>query len=231
MSKVLISSKAPFKIDTPYRLIETGEPGEKPLIVYLHGFNQTIEEFQERTEKLLGLKAYHLFVQAPYPVYSRRNRVKKVEEWGRAWYWYDGEQAQFVKSLELASQFVHDVMESVLQQISVNRIAIFGYSMGGYLAGYFGLSRPEQLSELIVIGGRIKTEVFEEKSNNVEHLNVLALHGKKDESVKSSPQKESCEKLSQWNASVTFKELNAGHDLDELYINEAKRWLAEMWDE
>jgi predicted esterase len=121
-------------------------------------------------------------------------------------------------------------MERVLQQISVNRVTIFGYSMGGYLAGYYGLSRPELLNELIVIGARIKTEVFEGRKNNVGHLNVLALHGKLDKTVKSAPQKESCEKLSQWNATVTFKELDAGHDLNELYIIEAKRWLAEKWD-
>lgn len=221
----LISSKASFKIDTPYQLIETGEQGEKPLIVYLHGFNQNIEGFQTKVQKLLDLEAYHLFIQAPYPVYSRRNREKKVEEWGRSWYWYDGEQDHFVKSLEVASQFVQEVMEGVLRQITVSRIALFGYSMGGYLAGYFGLSRPKQLNELIVIGGRIKTEVFEGREPDVKHLNVLALHGKMDESVKSDPQKKSCEELSEWNASVTFKELDAAHRLSDVYTIEAKKWL------
>ena len=101
MSDVLFSGKASFKIEVPYKLIETGESGvEKPLLVYLHGFKQNIEQFEELVEELLSLEAYHLFIQGPYPIYDR-SRQKQVHEWGRSWYLYDGEQDQFVKSLEL----------------------------------------------------------------------------------------------------------------------------------
>lgn len=227
MQDVLISGKASFKIEVPYKLIETGETAEKPLIVYLHGFNQNIEQFQQLTEDLLSLEAYHLFIQGPYPIYDRRHK-KKVRDWGHSWYLYDGEQNQFVKSLELSAEFIQEVIDNVLIHISVSRVAVFGYSMGGYQAGYFALSRWKHVNELVVIGGRIKTEVFENRKKNYDHLNVLALHGTEDESVKSTPQKESCEQLSQWGAKVTFQELEDSHGLSSLYINKAKSWLASM---
>lgn len=225
MKKVLLTEKTSFQIEVPYKLIKTGKSSqEKPLIVHLHGFNQNIKQFERLVDDLLDLQAFHLFIQGPYPIYNR-SRKKKVEEWGRSWYLYDGEQDQFVESLERASEFVESIISKILNQITDNRVALFGYSMGGYLAGYFALSRPAVISELIVVGGRIKTEVFEGREGRYEHLNVLALHGKKDASVKSEPQQKSCEQLSQWGADVRFKEINGGHTLTSEYLLETKKWL------
>lgn len=224
MQDILFSGNATFNIDVPYKLIESGESEEKPLIIYLHGFNQNIEQFLELVSGLRSLEAYHLFIQGPYPIYDRK-REKKVEDWGRSWYLYDGEQKQFVKSLELASEFVAQVTNNMLKHITVSRISLFGYSMGGYLAGYFALSRPHLIDDLIVIGGRIKTEVFEERRQDYNHLNVLALHGLQDTSVESSPQEKCCQQLSQWGASVTFKALDASHGLSGSFLHETKQWL------
>lgn len=227
MQEVLVSGKASFKVEVPYKLIETGKSNDKPLIVYLHGFNQNIAQFQSLTEPLLSLEAYHFFIQGPYPIYDRR-RQKKVEEWGRAWYLYDGNQDQFVRSLEMASEFVQELVDNILKQITANRVAVFGYSMGGYLAGYFALSRWKHVNDLVVTGARIKTEIFEERSGQYEHLNVLALHGINDESVKSDPQKKCCDLLSQWGAQVTFKELEASHGLSSVYIHHIKEWFLDQ---
>jgi predicted esterase len=228
MSDVLFSGKASFKIEVPYKLIEKGDKGtEKPLIVYLHGFKQNIAQFEELVDDLLSLQAYHLFIQGPYPIYDRR-QAKKVEEWGRSWYLYDGEQDQFAKSLELSSEFIQEVIDNMLDHISASRIAMVGYSMGGYQAGYFALSRWKHINELVVIGGRIKTELFENREKNYDHLNVLALHGSDDESVKSSPQKKSCDQLTSWGASVTFEELKESHALSSLFLERAKRWLSSL---
>jgi predicted esterase len=228
MKKILKSGQATFNIDVPYKLIETGESSqEKPLIVYLHGFNQNMKQFEKLVTPLLSLNAYHLFVQAPYPIYDR-SRKKKVEDWGRSWYLYDGEQDQFVKSLESASDFLEHLIEEVSQNIKVSRLAIFGYSMGGYLAGYFALSRPKLVDELLVVGARIKTEVFEDCVETYDKMNVLALHGTGDKSVKSEPQKKSCKQLSEWGAEVTFKEIDRSHKLDTIYLQEAQKWLQSL---
>lgn len=228
MKEIVLTKKASFNIDVPCRLIETGKSSpQKPLIVYLHGFNQNIALFEKLVQPMLELEAYHLFIQAPYPIYDR-SRQKKVEQWGRSWYLYDGEQDQFVKSLEKASVFLEDVIQKVLQQVSASRVAVFGYSMGGYLGGYFALSRPKYLDELIVVGGRIKTEVFADHPPNYQQLKVLALHGKHDASVKSDPQKKSCEQLARWGAKVRFKEVEEGHKLTGTYLDEAIKWLKSL---
>lgn len=224
MREILFSGKSSFNVEVPFKLIQTGPSEEKPLIVYLHGFNQNIDQFQELTEDMMAVEAYHLFLQGPYPIYDRSRR-KEVEDWGRAWYLYDGRQEQFVQSLERASEFVQALIDDLLKQIQVSRMAVLGYSMGGYLGGYYALSRWKQVNELIVVGARIKTEVFEDRPGTYDRMNVLALHGAKDRSVKSTPQKKSCEQLSQWGAEVTFKELEESHKLSPLFINKIKKWI------
>lgn len=226
MSEILYSKTSPFEIEVPYKLIESGEPGKKPLIVYLHGFNQNIESFQSQVSDLLDLEAYHLFLQGPYPIYDRR-RKKKVDEWGRAWYLYDGDQDQFIQSLEKASAFIENILEEVRRHLNLSRLAMLGYSMGGYLAGYYMLSRPDQLKEVVIIGGRLKTEIIDNDDDRYQHLKILALHGSKDKSVQSKSQKKSCARLSQRGAEVTFKEIEAKHKLTADYLQEAKQWLKE----
>ena len=228
MKNILKSGQATFNIEVPYKLIETGKSSEeKPLIIYLHGFNQNMEQFEKLVAPMLDLNACHLFVQGPYPIYDR-SRKKKVEDWGRSWYLYDGEQDQFVESLESAAVFLENVVENVSQHISASRLALFGYSMGGYLAGYFALSRSKLVDELMVVGARIKTEVFEDRKGSYDDMNVLALHGTGDKSVKSEPQQKSCKQLSEWGANVTFKEIDRSHKLDNIYLLETQKWLKSL---
>ena len=108
--EILQSGKADFKLQVPYQVLETGEKDKpKPILVYLHGYGQTIKQFRKLCEPLLAVEAYHLFIQAPYPLYER-SREKKVSEWGRAWYLYDGDQDQFRTSLNHASRFIREII-------------------------------------------------------------------------------------------------------------------------
>lgn len=222
---VLVSGKTSFKIEVPYKVIETGTKNvKKPLIVYLHGYGQHIDSFQEVCKPLLDIQAYHLFIQGPYPIYDRSGK-KNVSEWGRAWYLYDGNQGQFIKSLELASEFIQEVVDNLLQHIHVNRLCVLGYSMGGYLAGYFALTRWKHVNDLIVASARIKTEILHDEWENVKHLNVLAVHGKDDRSVEADPQKKEISKLKEKGVHSELKLLNESHYFTVAYTKVMFEWL------
>jgi predicted esterase len=226
VKEVLVSGKTSFKIEVPYKLIETGAKGKKPLIVYLHGHNQNIAYFEKKADSMLNIEAYHLFIQGPYPIYNTSRKVN-VSEWGRAWYLYDGNQGQFIKSMEVASEFIQEIIDGLIDMLEISRLCVFGYSMGGYLGGYFALSRWKHVNELIVIGGRIKTEIFEDKLELAKHVSVLALHGKEDTNVYPDPQKK-CVNLLQSNGyDATFRLLDGGHALKNVFFEEAKNWLKE----
>jgi len=224
MRDVLISGKTSFKVEVPYKLIETGKKGKKPLILYLHGYNQNIEYLEKKMDKMLDLNAYHLFIQGPYPIYDTSREVN-VSKWGRAWYLYDGNQGQFIKSMEVASEFIQEIIDGLVDVIDISRLCVFGYSMGGYLGGYFAFSRWKHVNELIVVGGRIKTEAFDEKRDQANHIKILALHGKNDTSVFPDPQKECVQLLKSEGFNAEFKLLDAGHELSDQFVSASKDWL------
>ncbi len=227
-SEVLMSGKTTFRLEVPYKLIETGVKSEsKPLIVYLHGYGQNIEQFEKICKPLLSTKAYHLFIQGPYPIYDTSRKVN-VSKWGRAWYLYDGNRGQFIKSLEITSEFIQSVIDRMLKIIHPERISILGYSMGGYQAGYFALTRWKHINELIVLNARVKTEVVHDNWENLKHLNILALHGKNDESVKHEPQKSEIEKLKKADLNAKFKMIDASHKLNRQYFDEIKDWQKKL---
>jgi len=227
MEDILVSGRASFQIEVPYKLIETGKKEEKPLIIYLHGFNQNLKIAEEQFSLLKDLEAYHLYIQAPYPIYDR-SRKKKLEDWGRAWYLYDGEADTFIESMEAASSFIQQILDRLTQNIDVNRVAVVGYSMGGYLAGYFAFTRWKHVIDVVVIGGRIKTEPFEDRFHHLKHLNILALHGKHDKRVEKSNQERSVEKLIDQGLNAEFRVIDGKHELTDTYIREAKHWLTDL---
>lgn len=222
---VLISGKTSFKVEVPYKLIETGPKGQKPLIVYLHGKGQNLPIFERQMKPMLKLNAYHLFIQGPYADFEG---TKSLEKWGYSWYLYNGRQGSFVKSLEYTAEFIQEIIDHVIKFIQVSRLCVIGYSMGGYMAGYFGTSRWKHTNELIVISGRIKTELLGTKWPKLKHQNVLAIHGLEDEIVSAEAQKEQIEKMVQKQIKAEFKGLNEGHKLSPKMIQTASKWLITM---
>lgn len=222
--ELLVSGKSSFKIEVPYQLIETGPKGEKPMIVYLHGYKQNIAVFQKKVQKLTDLKAYHLFIQGPYPIYDESREVN-VSKWGRAWYLYDGKRGQFAKSLEVTSEFIQGIMENLFGILKINRVCIIGYSMGGYQAGYFALSRWKHITDAVIIGARIKTELFGKRLKHAKHIRFLAVHGRNDAQVLPGPQAEEIKALQEHGLQAEFLELDEGHELNAKYIAAVLKWL------
>lgn len=227
--EVLVSGKASFKIEVPYKLFETGEKrGKKPLIVYLHGYNENLKTFQEKCSELLLVDAYHLFIQGPYPIPDKKGE-KTVSNWGRAWYLYDGKRKQFIKSLELTSEFIQEVIDNLIKFIDVSRLCMIGYSMGGYQAGYFALTRWKHVNDLIVIGARIKTEILQEGDwENLRHMNIIALHGKNDTWVKPEPQQKEIERLQSNGIHAEINFTDDDHKLTENTLNQIRTWLTKL---
>ena len=224
-AELLLSGKTDFKLQVPYQLFETGEKGiQKPMLVYLHGFSQNITRFQQDTQPMLSVNGYHLYIQAPYPIYDR-SRKKKVDEWGRAWYLYDGDQSQFRSSLDQASRFVRDIISRVKKIVDINRICIIGFSMGGYLSGYHAIHNPGQVNELIIYGARFKSELLIGDYEKISHQNILALHGIDDKRVEPEPQKNEMRILREKGIDARFSEIEESHIFSQSGIEIILDWL------
>ena len=228
MSYSTTTGKSSFEIEVSYKLVESGSPDvHKPLIVYLHGFGQNAYVMEKKLDYMLSFEAYHLFIDAPYLVFDT-SRKKELSKWGRSWYVYDGSQAQFLKSLEKGTAFLEKLIQDIQKQVLCSRICILGYSMGGYLGGYFALSKNKLVSEAIIIGARIKTEVFDDQLDEAKDVSILALHGKDDTSVYPEPQHKEILKLKDKGFNATFIEVDCGHELCQKYMNHVVSWLYEV---
>lgn len=223
---ILASGKMSFKIEVPYQLIETGAKGKKkPLVLYLHGYGENIKIFQEKCSRLLDIEAYHLFIQGPYPIYDQSGK-KTVSNWGRSWYLYDGKRKQFIKSLEISSEFIQEVIDNLIKFINVSKLCVIGYSMGGYQAGFFSLTRWKHVNDVIVIGARIKTEVLNDGFYaHLKHMNILAIHGRNDEKVSFERQKESIDFLKSKGLKSELRLLDENHDFSFIVVDEIMNWL------
>lgn len=210
-------------MEVPYRLYEHGEAGPKPLIVYLHGFGQDINRFEKQTKDLHVLKAYHLYIQGPYPDNRTLDREDKR---GYAWYLYGGKQGSFEKSLEYSSEFIQGVIDSLIPFLKITRCAVVGYSMGAYQAGFFGFTRWKHTNELIMIGGRFMENLFEDRNwDKRKHLNILAVHGRNDDIVRYEAQEQSILKAQEKGLNAQIVGLAKDHKLSKPYLNEIVTWL------
>jgi predicted esterase len=224
MSNTIAAGQVTFPVQTPYKLFEAGEEAKpKPLLIYLHGFNQRLVTLEKHLAPLFKAEAFHLLIEAPYPIFTRREPVPK---WGKAWYAYDGNQQRFKQSLERISEFIQASIDRFTNQLDINRIGVIGYSMGGYVAGYFGLSRYRHISELVMYGGRLKSEWFVDQEIDYSHLGILAVHGKHDDSVKPDPQKQSLRQMKGLGAETNFQLIQADHELNRKYATVTKAWLS-----
>lgn len=224
--KKVDSGNVSFKIDRSYELIESGRKDHpKPLIVYLHGYRQALKDFREQCQGFLQAEAFHLFIQAPYPVYDKSGN-KPVEQWGSAWYLYDGNQEQFISSLEKTSQFLIEIIKKKNRVYNCNRITVFGYSMGGYLAGYLALTHPELIHDLIVYGCRLKTEIVSDYHSH-HHQRILAVHGERDKYVDSMAQKKEIEYLREQQLDAAFISVQETHAFSSKIVSYILPWLAD----
>lgn len=219
---VLVSGKTSFKVEVPYQLAETGPKGPKPLIVYLHGRGETLEVFKRRTSALHAIDAYHLYIQGPY---AELTISKPRERFGYSWYLYNGKQGSFVKSLEYTAEFIQEIIDGVRPFLNITRLCMLGFSMGGYQAAYFAFTRWKHTNELIVIGGRVKTELLAAKWPRIRHIKVLAVHGELDDIVHPDTQRQQIEILRNKGLDATFSIHPQGHAITPSVLKTVDNWL------
>ena len=100
--------------------------------------------------------------------------------------------------------------------------------MGGYQAGYFGMTRWKHTNEIIVMAGRYKTEVLTDAklekrygaSENTGHST-----GVKIRTVLPEPQIKAVDFLKGHGIDAEIKLIDENHKLTQTYIEAAKDWL------
>ena len=211
----VVHGEVRFSSDVRYRLaLPEGSPppGGFPVLLGLHGFGDDASRLAGRLEGLGSAPYALLLPDGPFPVEVRAADPPRV---GRSWYQYTGDQPAFLDALARAGSHLDRVLEAAGRDhaLDLTRVAVLGYSQGGYLAGWYALTNAKRFRGLVAISCRIKDEVLGEHLAGARGFPVLVLHGAKDGAVKLGPQEESVARLRAAEVEITLEVHDGGHGL------------------
>ncbi|MEN8152211.1 MAG: dienelactone hydrolase family protein [Planctomycetota bacterium] len=196
-----------------------------PLLVALHGMGMTAKEFAEILEPLRSLPLIVLVPEGVYPFEIRLGREMAI---GRAWYLYTGDDSEFVESMEKSGRHVTTLIKRTLAEYPVDneRVAMLGFSQGGYFAGYYGIRHAAYLAGLVVIGARVKDEVLPRELPRAYGLPVLLMHGKKDRAVPLRLARASHHAVQEAvGETAELRTYDCGHTVTAEQLRDARTWL------
>lgn len=223
----------PFAIDVPVEVVAPrtadGNPcaADGSVVIALHGMGHSAASFAKDVAPLLPPGATGILPQGPYPYEVRGSGGIRQ---GNAWYVYTGESEGFLASMARTEAWLLALAAAEIARLGLDprRVALLGFSQGGYLAGFVGVRNPSRFRALVVAGGRIKDEVLEDAARSAGDLSVLHVHGEQDESVKPGPSRASAEHLASWGVPAEYRGYPCGHAVlrDEHCRGDVRAWLA-----
>jgi predicted esterase len=119
--------------------------------------------------------------------------------------------------------FIESILEKQLKISNKNKLFIGGFSQGGALAQYIGLTSKFNFTKIVSLSGYcpdIKIKLSDEKSN----LKIQAIHGVDDNVININLAKTSYEKL-KIIKNFVLKEYKMGHEVINEEIFDVRDFL------
>jgi phospholipase/carboxylesterase len=113
--------------------------------------------------------------------------------------------------------------------IDAENIFLMGFSQGSIVSMSFAIQNFGRIKGVIALSGYIPTFVKEEnKTKNLEKLNIFVSHGMQDPVLPYAFALESKNFLEKTKANFSFKSYQAGHFVTEENYNDLRTWLKEQ---
>ncbi len=182
------------------------------MLVALHGMGMTATAFRRICRGIESGAYAVLYPEGAYPFEIRGPSGPSV---GRAWYLYTGQNEEFVRQARRAERHIIRLRDGPgrANPIDPERCVIFGYSQGGYVAGYLAVRRADRFAAVVAASCRVKDEVLGRELSRArgKRLRVLLLHGRRDDSVPFSFAERSRDALERAGLDVRLKASPGGH--------------------
>ena len=192
-----------------------------PAVILLHGVGSNEQDLFSFASKLPDK---FMVISARAPIVLGSNSF--------AWYEVDFSTGkpvynieQEAKSRTILINFIEQVKETYA--LDGNELYLCGFSQGAIMSYSVALTRPDLVKGIAVLSGRLLEEIKPEiKSTAKLHsLKVLISHGKNDNALPFHYAKQALEYLKTLNINPTFKEYNAGHEINREMLNDLINWL------
>ena len=112
------------------------------------------------------------------------------------------------------------------------RIWIAGFSQGGILSASVGLTRPDKVGGFGILSGRILPEIAPLTANvtDLSDAHAFVSHGIQDAKLSIDFARSAQRLLMEKSVQLTYREYDAGHELDDAMQRDFAQWLTRQID-
>ena len=202
-------------------------------IIWLHGLGASGHDFVPIVEELKlpdTIQVRFIFPHAPIQAVSLNNGIQMP-----AWYdvyGLDRNCKEDAGGIQKISKEIDGLINQEINNgIAASRIVLAGFSQGGALALYTGLSSPHRLAGLLGMSCYLplRHELSSFAAMADRSLPILLAHGLYDDVVSIEFAQLACELLEQHNFQLHWLEYPCSHTVCTQEIIDIKNWLLERW--
>lgn len=113
------------------------------------------------------------------------------------------------------------------------RTYLLGFSQGAIMSLYLTLTRPELVTGVVAMSGRLLPQAKEERApdERLRGLHVLAVHGTRDPVLPVAGGREIRDELLKLPVSINYKEYDMAHEVSAESLADTAEWLTQQLDD
>ncbi|NOQ23503.1 MAG: hypothetical protein GQ565_12770 [Candidatus Aegiribacteria sp.] len=192
---------------------------EYPLVVGLHGYGDSPENFVRLWEYFDEPDFIYACPRGPYPFTD--NNVT-------AYSWFKQyEEGYDIQELDLLSaEYVISLVDDLKERHLISDVFLFGFSQGCSLTWMTGLTYPKKFTGLIGFGGRLDTTFVGASSwGDAAGLNAFVANGTMDHSVSIEEGLAAVEILENLGIETVFSSWEGVHMVNRPVLLQAQKWM------
>ncbi|MCD4701597.1 MAG: hypothetical protein K8S24_07045 [Candidatus Aegiribacteria sp.] len=192
---------------------------EYPLVVGLHGYGDSPENFIRLWEYFYEPDFIYACPRGPYPFME--NNVTTFS-WFRQY-----EEGYDMQKLDLVStEYVISLVDDLKERYLISDVFLFGFSQGCAMTWMTGLMHPEEFTGLIGFGGMLDTTFVGASSwGNVAGLNAFVANGTMDQVVSIEEGIAAVEILENLGIETVFSSWEGVHMVNRPVLLQAQEWM------
>lgn len=192
---------------------------EYPLVVGLHGYGDTPENFIRLWERFYMPDFIYACPRAPYP-FMENNMT------GYSWFLPYHDSLDVVALDRLSADNVAGLVGRLRDEYRISEVYLFGFSQGCALTWLTGLYYPEEFEGLIGFAGRLDTTFIDmDGIGDVSGLRAFVANGTMDESVDVEVGMRTVEILEGLGVETVFRSWEGVHAVSRPVLHEAQQWM------
>lgn len=200
-------------------------PGSHPTLIALHGHGAHCQDLAPLAPMLAGGQLQVICPQAEFRLEGAPYSYAPMFTWmkrGPNDRPIDGELERVAGAL---STFVDEVCERY--DVDTDRMALMGFSQGGFLAYRLALSEPQRWQGAAMLSTWLSDEAADDVHPDAADLPLLVQHGTNDPLVEIDRGRNSRDRLKAMSMNLDYREYPMQHEIGRQSMQDLSAWLTE----